>query len=99
MNIGDEDRVVVDRVLGSEHPNYKNMIYPINYGYVKGIVATDDEEQDAYIMEVNKPINFFKGVIIAIITRKDDIEEKWVVAPKNAVFTIQEIAEATYFTE
>lgn len=26
----------VDRPLGSTHPNFPDMIYPINYGYVDG---------------------------------------------------------------
>ena len=34
-------KVTVDRPLGSAHPNYPNMIYPINYGYIEGIIAPD----------------------------------------------------------
>lgn len=36
--------VTVDRPLGSFHPEHKNMYYPINYGYVEGIMALDGEE-------------------------------------------------------
>ena len=39
----------VDRPLGTAHPDYPDMIYPINYGYVGGIFAADGEEQDVYI--------------------------------------------------
>ena len=36
--------VVVDRPpLGSYHPEYKDMYYPINYGYVEGVTAPDGE--------------------------------------------------------
>ncbi len=45
------------------------------------------------------PIITFAGVIIAIIHRNDDVEEKWVVAPKGISFTLEEVKNATFFTE
>ena len=45
--IGKIVKVKVDRKLGSAHPDYPEHIYPINYGYVEGIIAPDGEEQDA----------------------------------------------------
>ena len=91
--------VTVDRPLGSYHPEHKDMYYPINYGYIEGIIAPDGEEQDAYILGVNKPVKEFTGRIIAIIHRFDDAEEKWVVAPENATFTKAEILEQVEFQE
>ncbi|KYM43826.1 inorganic diphosphatase, partial [Fusobacterium necrophorum] len=72
---------------GSCHPYYKNMTYPINYGYIENIMAADGEEQDAYILGLWEPVTEFIGKVIAIIHRFDDIEEKWVVAPENMIFT------------
>ncbi len=97
--IGKEIVVTVDRPLGSTHPKHKDMIYPINYGYIENVFAADKEEQDAYILGVDVAVSTFKGVVIAIIHRKDDVEEKWVVAPKGKKFTLEEIKKATYFTE
>ena len=54
--IGRTVTVTVDRPLGSYHPEHKNMYYPINYGYVEGIMAPDGEEQDAYILGVDEAI-------------------------------------------
>ena len=85
--IGKTVRVVVDRPLGSYHPKHKDIYYSVNYGYIEGIMAPDGEEQDAYILGVDVPVKEFEGKIIAIIYREDDIEEKWVVAPKNSAFT------------
>lgn len=79
--IGKIVTVTVDRAMGSYHPEHPDMYYPINYGYIKGIVAPDGEEQDAYVLGVEEAVDEFTGKIIAIIRRKDDIEEKWVVAP------------------
>ena len=51
--IGATVTVTVDRPLGSYHPEYKDMYYPINYGYIEGVMAPDGEEQYAYILGVN----------------------------------------------
>lgn len=97
--IGDIVTVIVDRPIGSYHPKYEEIYYPINYGYVKGIIAPDEEEQDAYILGVNIPVKEYTGKIIAIIHRYNDIEEKWVIAPENMNFTIEEIKEQVDFQE
>lgn len=97
--IGNMVKVLVDRPLGSCHPNHKDIVYPINYGYIPGIMAADGEEQDAYILGVSEPIEVFEGKVIAIIHRFDDVEEKWVVAPENMTFTKAEIAEQVAFQE
>lgn len=97
--IGKTVKVIVDRPLGSYHPKYKSMYYPINYGYIEGIIAPDGEEQDAYILGVYNAIKEFTGKIIAIIHRYDDIEEKWVVAPENMSFSKEEIMEQVKFQE
>ena len=39
--IGDIVCVTVDRPLGSRHPKYKEMYYPVNYGYIEGIAAPE----------------------------------------------------------
>ncbi len=48
--IGSIVKVTVDRPIGSRHPIHKDLIYPVNYGYIEGIIAPDGEEQDAYIL-------------------------------------------------
>lgn len=97
--IGDIVTVTVDRPMGSYHPEYKDMYYPINYGYIEGILAPDGEEQDAYILGVDIPLKTFTGKIIAVIKRADDVEEKWVVCPTGMSFTRFEIMEQVRFQE
>ena len=92
-------KVVVDRPLGSVHPNHKDIVYTVNYGYVPKIMAGDGEEQDAYILGVNVPLSEFTGKVVAVIRRKNDIEDKWVVAPENLVISKEEILEAVHFQE
>ncbi len=91
--------VTVDRPLGSRHPVFRDLIYPVNYGYVKGITAGDGEEQDAYILGVGVPVRSFEGTVIAVVHRRDDAEDKWVVAPPGTVFRREEIAEKIAFQE
>lgn len=97
--IGKTITVTVDRPLGSFHPEYPDMYYPVNYGYVEGIIAPDGEEQDVYILGVDVPLEKFTGRIIAVIRRFDDVEEKWVAAPEGMSFTREEIEKAVYFQE
>lgn len=97
--IGDIVTVTIDRPMGSSHPKHRDIFYPINYGYIEGVIAPDGEEQDAYILGVNKPVEKFTGKVIAIIHRLDDVEDKWVVCPENMSFSKEEIAEQVKFQE
>ena len=98
-NIGRKVRVMIDRPIGSHHPEYPEIMYECNYGYIEGIIAPDGEEQDAYVLGIFEPIDSFEGIVIAEIIRKNDIESKWVVAPTDAKFTEKEIREAVNFQE
>ena len=91
--------VTVDRPLGSFHPKHPDLYYPVNYGYINGVMAPDGEEQDAYILGVSEPVEEFTGRVIAIIHRYDDIEEKWVVAPESMRISADEIMQQVSFQE
>ena len=109
MNIGKKDNlqkylgkivtIVVDRPLGSRHPKHPDMVYPVNYGYIEGVFAPDMEEQDVYILGVDKPLDTFTGRIIGVISRENDVEDKWVAAPDGVWFTGEEILQAVEFQE
>ncbi len=97
--LGNTVEVTVDRMMGTYHPEHPEMYYPINYGYVKGIIAPDGEEQDAYVIGVDIPVKSFTGIVIAIVHRFDDAEDKWVVAPSGISFTKEQIMEKIRFQE
>ena len=65
-------KVTVDRPMGSFHPKHQNLYYPVNYGYIEGIPAPDGEEQDVYILGVDRPVKEFIGRIIAVVRRLDE---------------------------
>ncbi|MBR1811054.1 MAG: inorganic pyrophosphatase [Clostridia bacterium] len=97
--IGDIITVKVDRPMGSVHPKHNDIVYSVNYGYVEGIFALDGEEQDAYVLGIDQPVDEFTGHLIAVIHRFDDVEDKWVVAPAGMNFTAEEIIAQTAFQE
>ena len=97
--IGNIVKVIVDRPLGTCHPKHKDIYYSVNYGYIPDVLAPDGEEQDAYILGINKAVREFTGRVIAIIHRFDDVEEKWVVAPENSSYTKDEIMKQVAFQE
>ena len=88
--------VVIDRPMGYQH---EDITYPVNYGYIPGLLAADGEEQDAYILGVSKPVLEFDGQVVAAIRRKNDCEDKLVVAPAGMMYNQAEIAESVHFQE
>lgn len=97
--IGKIVKVTVDRPMGSRHPKHRDICYRVNYGYIKGIMSPDGEEQDAYILGVDYPADEFTGRVIAVIHRYDDIEEKWGVAPVGKTYSAEEIEAQVSFQE
>lgn len=97
--IGQRVTVTVDRPMGSAHPEHPGLIYPVNYGYVPGVMAPDGEEQDAYLLGLDAPVTEFTGRVIAIVHRLNDVEDKWVVAPDGQRFTRDEIRRQVNFVE
>ena len=91
--------VTIDRPLGSVHPDWPDLYYPVNYGYVAGVMAPDGEEQDAYVQGVDTPCAQCTGRVIALVRRRDDVEEKWVVAPPGRNFSREEIWAQISFQE
>ena len=95
-NLGKLIKIKIDRPIGSRHPKH-GFIYPINYGYLPGVIGGDGEELDAYLLGVFEPVEEYKGRLIGIIHREDDIEEKLVVAPK--IYTAEQIMALVEFQE
>ncbi len=71
----------IDRPMGSYHPRHKNLYYPVNYGYVDGVIGGDGSEQDIYLLGETSAVTEFMGKVIAVYHRYDDDETKWIVVP------------------
>lgn len=97
--LGKPVHCVMDRPLGTAHPRYPDMIYPVNYGYVPGLMAGDNSEQDVYVLGPTVPLESFDGVVIAVIHRFDDCEDKWVAAEKTSAYSEEDIRRILHFQE
>ena len=96
--IGQTLDVVIDRPLGTKHPKW-DYIYEVNYGYIPEVFSADGDELDAYVLGVDKPIDKFRGVCIAVIERTDDNEDKLILVPEYISFTSEEIEAKIQFQE
>lgn len=94
--LGQTVSVLVDRPVGYVHGD---VTYPVNYGYLPGVMAGDGEEQDVYILGVHEPLSEFHGQVVGAVQRLDDCEDKLIVAPEGAVYHQAQIAEAVRFQE
>ncbi len=87
--------VIIDRPIGFKD-TFGN-VYPVNYGYVPGVIGGDGEAQDVYVLGYDRPLEAYYGKVIAIVEREDDVETKWVVAEKD--YSIEEIYAQIQFIE
>ncbi len=98
--LGKTVTVKIDRPIGYVHKKEKySLTYPINYGYIPGVIGGDGEELDVYVLGVKIPVDTFTGKVIGIVHRENDVEDKLVAAPAEMIFSQQEIAKAVHFQE
>lgn len=96
--LGKEIIVKIDRPMGTINSKH-NFVYPINYGYIEGTKAGDGNEIDVYVLGVFQPIDSFKGKVIGIIKRNNDVEDKLVVAKELNSYDKYQIKALTEFQE
>lgn len=96
--LGKKVLVKVDRKLGEKHPKW-DWSYPVNYGFIPGVIAPDGEELDAYILRVDKPVEEFEGEVMAIVHRTENDDDKLVVVPEGEPVTDEEIEKMVEFQE
>lgn len=98
--LGKRVTIGIDRPIGYVHrkENY-SLTYPINYGYIPGVLGGDGEELDVYLLGVNEPVSECECEIIAIAHRHNDVEDKLVGAPVGMRFTKEGIESAIHFQE
>ena len=98
--LGKNVSVEIDRPIGYVHvKGEKTLVYPINYGYIPGVLGGDDEELDVYVLGIDVPVEKAEGRIIGIAHREDDVEDKLIMAADGVLRTAEEMAEAVRFQE
>ena len=98
--LGKKIHICIDRPIGFVHRKEKyELVYPINYGYIPGVLGGDGEELDVYLLGVNEPVEEYDARVIAVIHRENDVEDKLAAAPDGMTFSREQIAEAVRFQE
>lgn len=98
--LGKTVRIKIDRPIGYVHKKPgKTLVYPINYGYIPGVLGGDGEELDVYLLGVDEPVEEFEGRIIGIVYRQNDVEDKLIMAPVGAAFDKKTIEKQIDFQE
>lgn len=98
--LGKTVTIGIDRPLGYVHKKGKySLTYPVNYGYIPGVIGGDGEELDVYLLGVNEPVREYECEIIAIAHRHNDVEDKLVGVPVGMKLSREEIEKAIRFQE
>ncbi len=86
--LGKTVTLTVDRPVGYVHQKKKyTLTYPINYGYLPGVIGGDGEELDVYLLGVETPVKQYTAKVIGIVHRMNDCEDKLIAAPEELTFT------------
>lgn len=96
--IGKIIKIKIDRQLGSKHPKH-GFIYPVNYGYLEGVISGDGEELDCYLLGVFNPLDEYEGKCIAVLHRLDDNDDKLIVVPFDKEYDDRQIDALVEFQE
>ena len=92
--------IEIDRPIGYvHHKGEKTLVYPINYGYIPGVPGGDGEDLDVFLLGVTEPVASYRGRIVGIVYRADDVEDKLIMVPDGLSLTISEMEAAVHFQE
>ena len=98
--LGKTITIRIDRPIGFTHEkNGNRWTYPVNYGYIPGVLGGDGEELDVYLLGVDHPVSEAVCRVIGAVLRADDNEDKLIAAPPGISFTEEEMAAAVHFQE
>lgn len=98
--LGRRVTVDIDRPLGSRHPREDDITYPINYGFVPETLAPDGHPLDVYVLDAEQPLDRCEATVIAIVRRRDDVEDKLVaVLDETGAWDAPAILAAVHFQE
>ena len=76
--------IFIDRPKGSSHPRYKDMIYPLDYGYLENTTSSDGGGIDVWIGSLNimtkkNGAKILTGILCTFDTLKRDAEIKLLI--------------------
>lgn len=72
-----ESEIIIDRPKGSCHPRYPHIVYPLDYGYLRGTSSMDKEGIDLW--RGSKSESVIDAVIVTVDLLKRDSEIKLLI--------------------
>ena len=94
--LGKTVHVMIDRPIGYRHHGY---VYPVNYGFLPGVTSGDGEGLDVYVLGSDKPLTETDAIVVGIVFRLNDVEDKLIAAVEGISFSDSEIQDAVMFQE
>ena len=93
--------IEIDRPIGYVHckKDAVQLVYPINYGYIPGVLGGDGEELDVYLLGVEQPVERYTCRVVGIVHRANDVEDKLIAAPDGMHFSAEQMRRAVHFQE
>ena len=76
-NLVAANEIVIDRPKGTAHPKNSEIIYPLDYGYLKGTSAADGNEIDVW--QGSTADKRLVAIICTVDTQKGDAEMKLLI--------------------
>ncbi len=73
----DKCEVSIDRPKGSSHPNWPDLVYPLDYGYLAGSKSGDGNEIDVWLGSM--PERELVGIAVTVDAFKSDSEIKLLI--------------------
>lgn len=73
-HLAESTPIVIDRPKGRPHPNWPELIYPLDYGYLEGTSASDGGGIDVWLGSLNSRV--LTGILCTFDTLKRDAEIK-----------------------
>ena len=87
--------MVVEHPAGSRDEENRQMVYRLNCGYVQQVLEKNNEWQDACLLGVKKPLEWFEGEVTAVVYAGG--RSVWCVAPRGVCFTREQLAKELAF--
>ena len=72
-----DSEIVIERAKGTRHPEHPQIIYPLDYGCLKGTSSSDGEEIDLFLG--SEPARRLTGAFVTVDLEKRDCEIKLLI--------------------
>ena len=72
-----DSEIVIERARGTRHPEHTQIVYPLDYGCLKGTSSSDGEEIDLFLG--TDPARRLTGAFVTVDLEKRDCEIKLLI--------------------